>query len=399
MNFGLVFMFILLLVAFLYTVMVFLITGGLLIKSKSKQGVFHINGYYSSASAVQSRAVYEKVSVILPVRNEISVIANCLDSLAAQDYPPEYFEIIVSDDFSDDNISARVRHWADKHPSQKLTLLSGGLNIKDNQGKKKAIERAVAIAEGSIICCTDADTDHGKSWIRSVSSAFGRKEVSMVLAPVSFTGEKGMFQKIQVLEFIGIMGITAGSANLGYALMCNGANLAYRKQAFMETGGFSGNAAFHSGDDQFLMMNFRKYYGGKSVIFLQEKEAITLTAPCRNLNDFMEQRIRWVSKSHGYKDAAVIIAGLLTFGFPFLILAGGIIGIYYPSILLLASILWFLKILAEYPIVWKMAGFFDKKNLLGYYFLAQVFQFFYSITVVLAGQFSHYSWKGRRFRK
>ena len=399
MSFDLVFGCILLLIATLYAGMIVFITAGLMNKRRAKQGMYRIDGYFSTTRAVQSRTVSEKVSVILPVRNEILFIANCLDGLAVQDYPCEFFEIIVSDDFSEDYTADKVRHWAGEHPGLKLTLLTGGSNIKENHGKKKAIERAIAIAEGNIILCTDADTVHGRSWIRTIAAAFGRQEVSMVLGPVGFIGENGLFQKIQVLEFLGIMGITAGSADLGIPLMCNGANLAYRKQAFIETGGFSGNSNFHSGDDQFLMMNFIKFYGRKSLVFLLEKEAITLTAPCKSWNDFLEQRIRWVSKSKGYKDIPVIIAGLLVFGFPFLILIGGIAGIFDPALLLLASSLWFLKILLEYPMVWKMAGFFEKKHLLGYYFMAQAFQFFYSITVALAGQFSHYSWKGRRLRQ
>jgi hypothetical protein len=95
----------------------------------------------------------------------------------------------------------------------------------------------------------------------------------------------------------------------------------------------------------------------------------------------------------------VITAGLLTFGFPFLILTGGIAGIFNPSILILSALLWFLKILAEYPLVRRMAGFFEKKHLLGFYFVAQVFQLFYSIAVTIAGQFGMYSWKGRSFRR
>jgi poly-beta-1,6-N-acetyl-D-glucosamine synthase len=399
MSFDLVFGCILLLTAALYAAMIVFITAGLMNNRRVKEGTYRIDGYFSATRAVQSRTVADKVSVILPVRNEISFIANCLDGLAVQDYPGEFFEIIVSDDFSEDYTAMKVRHWAGEHPDLKLTLLTGGSNIKENHGKKKAIERAIAIAEGNIILCTDADTVHGRSWIRSIADAFRSQEVRMVLGPVGFTGERGMFQKIQVLEFLGIMGITAGSADLGIPLMCNGANLAYRKQAFIETGGFLGNRNFHSGDDQFLMMNFRKFYGGKSVIFLRKEEAITLTAPCKSWNDFLEQRIRWVSKSKGYKDVPVIMAGLLVFGFPFLILVGGIAGIFDPVMLLLASSLWFLKILLEYPMVWKMAGFFEKKHLLGYYFMAQAFQFFYSITVALAGQFSYYSWKGRRLRQ
>lgn len=399
MSFDLAFSCILILAALLYSIMILAITAGALKKRRTKHGSYEIGHYYPTSQAGLNIPGMAKVSVILPVRNEVSGIISCLDDLALQDYPGDCLEIIVSDDFSEDYTVEKVRKWANDHHEVKLTLLQAGQNIRENHGKKKAIERAVAAALGDIIITTDADTTHNKSWIGSMAGAFRNQEIKMILGPVGFTGEKGIFQKIQVLEFLGIMGVTAGSANLGCSLMCNGGNLAYSKQAFQETGGFSGNSVFHSGDDQFLMMKFRKHFGRNSVVFLKEKEAITLTAPCATWNDFWEQRLRWVSKSKGYRDAFVILSGALTFGFPFLILIGGITGIFNPMILLLSSFLWFLKILVEYPLVLLMAGFFEKKNLLNYYFVAQVFQFFYSLTAAIAGQFSMYSWKGRSFRK
>ncbi len=399
MIFDFVFCFVLLIAASFYFIMILAITAGLL-KKRTKRSAGHDgSGYFSQAQREPKIKELEKVTVILPVRNEFAVITNCLDNIALQDYPKDLFEIIVSDDFSEDYTVEKVRRWIKNHPEVRLTLVEGSVNRKENQGKMKAIERAVAIAEGELIITTDADTIRGKSWIRSIAGAFINKEVRMVLGPVGFTGEKGMFQKIQVLEFSGIMGVTAGSANLGYPLMCNGANLAYRKQAFNEAGGYSFNKDFHSGDDQFLMMNFTKKFGKKSVVFLNEKDAIVLTSPCASWHDFREQRLRWVSKSRGYSDRRVIAAGLLTIGFPLLILLGGIAGIFNPLILVLSSFLWFLKILIEYPLVWLMARFFEKKQLLNYYFAAQAFQFYYSIYVSIGGQFSMYSWKGRRFRK
>ncbi len=398
MSFDLIFGSILLLSAALYIIMILGLTAGILKNSGKSKGEDRLAGYFATGQAGAKTTVMARVSVIVPVRNEVGCIAGCLDDLALQYYPGDLLEIIVSDDFSEDYTLEKVRKWGREHPEISLTLLEGGSKLKENRGKKSAIERAVAIARGEIIIATDADTLHGRSWVRTITGAFGNPEVKMVLGPVGFTGEKGIFAKIQTLEFLGIMGVSAGSANLGFSLMCNGANLAYRKQAYTECGGFEGNTLFQSGDDQFLMMKFRKNFGGRSVVFLNQKDAIVLTAPCSAWHDFWEQRLRWVSKSRGYRDTAVITAGLLTFGFPFLILIGGIAGIFHPAILFLASFLWFLKILAEYPMVWLMARFFDKKHLLNYYFAAQVFQFFYSLTVAIAGQFTMYSWKGRSIK-
>jgi len=64
-------------------------------------------------------------------------------------------------------------------------------------------------------------------------------------------GDGNLLQKLQSLEFLGIMGTTAGSAAMGIPVMCNGANLGYRRAAFIAGGGYSGNLQFGSGDDQF----------------------------------------------------------------------------------------------------------------------------------------------------
>lgn len=200
------------------------------------------------------------------------------------------------------------------------------------------------------------------------------------------------------LEFMGIMGVTAGSAALGRPLMCNGASMAYRKEAYLATGGYSGNRNYHSGDDQFLMMNIRRMFGRDSVRFVKDQGAIALARPCSGLIEFLEQRLRWASKGRGYSDPFVKSAGFVTALFPLILLAGGIAGIFIPALLVIVFGLWLVKLLAEYPLVFRMAGFFGKKHLLNYYFAAQSFQFFYMITVTAMMSFASYSWKGRRFR-
>jgi cellulose synthase/poly-beta-1,6-N-acetylglucosamine synthase-like glycosyltransferase len=338
------------------------------------------------------------VSVVIPVRNEGANIISCLESILAQDYPPGLIEIIVSDDQSEDYTVEKVQRWSLAHPECRLQVLQASGRAESERGKKNAVERAVRHSSSEIIISTDADTLREPSWVQDIVKPFGQAEVRMVLGPVCFTGEKGMFQKIQSLEFLGIMGVTAASAGLGHPLMCNGANLAYRKDAFMECGGFAGNKRFASGDDQFLMMEFRKKYGGRAVCFRRTLNARVVTYPCSDWNEFWEQRLRWASKSRGYRDPWMIAAGAIMAGNSALILAGGILGAFYPGILMFSAFIWFVRILAEYPLVHNMAGYFGKKQYLSFYFVAQVFQFFYSLAVLAASPFRGFAWKGRFHR-
>jgi cellulose synthase/poly-beta-1,6-N-acetylglucosamine synthase-like glycosyltransferase len=379
--------------------MILVITFGYLSGVKSSHGEASLNGYFRHAGVQDKKQETKTVSVIIPVRNEMRHIAALLEELSHQDYPSAYLEIIIADDFSEDYTIEITRKWIRGHDSVNVILAESGPERPENYGKKRAIERAIEKAKGELVITTDADTSHGPSWVSEMAGAFSPERIQMVLGPVGFSLENSLFQKVQCLEFLGIMGTTAGTANLGFPLMCNGANLAYRRQAFQSAGGFSGNQGYHSGDDQFLMMKFRKLFGGKAIRFLRDREAVTWTSPSGSWHEFLEQRIRWVSKSRGYRDPAVLAAGLLTYGQFVILMAGFIAGVFYPVLLLLTFLLWLVKILAEYPLVWLMAGFFGKKKLLSWYFIAQVFQFVYVIFAGLAGQFSSYTWKGRSFRR
>ena len=192
------------------------------------------------------------------------------------------------------------------------------------------------------------------------------------------------------------MGTTAGSAALGYPVMCNGANLAYRRDSFLQTGGFSGNLKYLSGDDQFMMGAIRKHYGKGSLVFNIDPLSNVGTVPEATLTGFIHQRIRWVSKSRGYRDPVVIVVGAVTYLIHTLLLSGMLAGIFYPTILSFSLLFWLVKILLDYPMVWIMMRFFGKSSLTGYYFIAQLFQLIYVPVAGILGLMLPFRWKGRR---
>jgi len=335
------------------------------------------------------------VSVIIPVRNEEDNVLRILEEMRSQEFPAEYLEVIVTDDYSEDATMIFASRFANQHPAFPLMLVPSTHAEISAPGKKKAIERAVAKAKGEILLFTDADTGRGPGWISSMVSGFGSSATQMVLGPVYFCNEKNLLQKIQSLEFMGLMGTTAGSAALGYPVMCNGANLAYRRSAFLQTGGFNGNLKYPSGDDQFMMSAIRKQYGKGSLVFNADPLSGVSTEPEATLNGFLNQRIRWVSKSLGYRDPVVLLVGIVTYLTHLLLLAGMLLGVSFPSLFLFSLFLWLAKILLEYPMVWIMIRFFGKKKLTGYYFIAQVFQVVYVPLAGMLGLFVPYRWKGR----
>lgn len=338
----------------------------------------------------------EFVSVIIPVRNEEDNMLRILEEIYGQDYASDRMEIIIADDSSSDGTMELAGQFAAEHNGFPLILVPSPGSGQESAGKKRAIERGVARARGEILLFTDADTHRLPGWISSMVSGFGLSAVQMVFGPVYFSGEKNLLQRIQSLEFLGLMGTTAGSAALGCPVMCNGANLAYRREAFFRTGGFTGNLDYLSGDDQFMMSAIRKQYGNRSLVFNSDPVSSVGTVPEATLAGFLNQRIRWVSKSRGYKDPVVIMVGLVTWLTHLLLLSGILMGIFNPGLLLISVSLWVAKMLIDYPIVWMMKRYFRKNGLNGYYFIAQVFQLVYVPLAGLLGLFLPYRWKGRR---
>lgn len=244
-------------------------------------------------------------SIVIPARNEEKQIGACLASIFSQQYPSACFEVIVVNDYSTDQTVAIIQDWQQRHTNLKLIHLAD--HVQDpalNSYKKKALELAIAASSGEWIVTTDADCQVKTTWL-SLLDAYIRKSGSVfVAAPVMFTTNGSFLDTFQMLDFISLQGITAAAVSAGFHSMCNGANLAYRKDVFYEVGGFRGIDRLASGDDMFLMHKIKQRYPDR-LGYLFARGAIVTTAPMADWRSFINQRIRWASKADAYHDRGI----------------------------------------------------------------------------------------------
>ncbi len=180
-----------------------------------------------------------KFSVIIPARNEEENIQNCIRSIIEQNYPAELFEVIVINDHSTDQTENIIRLMQQQYSNLRLLNLTDHLDGKQlNAYKKKAIEIAIGQSNGDWIVTTDADCITGNNWLRLYDAYIQEKKPVFVAAPVMFTNDHSFISVFQLLDFISLQGITAAAVSAGYHTMCNGANIAYRKDVFYEVGQF-----------------------------------------------------------------------------------------------------------------------------------------------------------------
>ena len=135
--------------------------------------------------------------------------------------------------------------------------------ISEGKGKKAAISQALHKAKNHLIIVTDADCILNTLWIENIVAFYQKTKSKMILAPVLLTPSNTLFEKMQVLEHLSLMGSTAGSAAIGFPVMCNGANMAYEREAALEVEKLRHDFNIPSGDDMFLLEQFVKNYGYK----------------------------------------------------------------------------------------------------------------------------------------
>ena len=356
----------------------------------------YTRGYWSMRGFVASgKSPITKFSVIIPARNEASNIEACIAGIRAQNYPSHLFEIIVVDDFSEDETAQKVLKIAQQHSNVHLLRLQDFTKDENLVAyKKRAIEIAITQATGDWMVTTDADCSVTSHWLATYDAYIQEHDSVMVAAPVAYTNTRSFLSIFQVLDFISLQGITAAAVASGSHTLCNGANLCYSKEAFERVGKFSGIDHLPSGDDMLLMHKMKKSYPGK-IGYLYAQDAVVTTAPSDTMGLFIQQRIRWASKASGYQDKIIFWILLLVYLVNFSLL------VYLPINALQKGninnwlILMGCKTLIEIPFMYASAKFFKQQKLLWWFALMQPFHIVYTVVAGWFGTFGSYTWKGR----
>jgi cellulose synthase/poly-beta-1,6-N-acetylglucosamine synthase-like glycosyltransferase len=338
----------------------------------------------------QPNTLKTSVSVIVPARNEEKNIASILRALQQQTYPRELVQVIVANDRSTDNTGTIAKSF----PGTTLVDVN---NESSMAHKKRAIEEAIKIATGDLLLTTDADCVPPPKWIQTVVSFREENSSRFIAAPVVFENNSSVLQVFQALDFLVLQGITGASVAKNIHSMCNGANLAYEKNAFISVNGFDGIDHIASGDDMLLMHKIWRQFPGR-VHYLKSREAIVVTQPAATWKDFFNQRIRWASKATFYDDKRIFWALLLVYLFNLSFLALLVAGFWFPFLWIDLMILLLAKTIVELPFVFSVAKFYNRKSLLKYFLFFQPLHIAYTILIGLLGQFGKYEWKGRRVR-
>ncbi len=334
------------------------------------------------------------ISVVVAARNESNTITGLLDALNRQRGAGVQWEVIVADDHSTDDTAAVCSSFRAHYPLTVVQLRGSGIP----SGKKSALDEGIRRSKYSVILITDADTRPPEGWIASYRNTFADPVCTFAAGLVRLEGNITGMQAVGVLDFYGLVGAAAGAAGRGWPFMCNGANMGFRKEHYHKSGGMEKHLHLSSGDDVMLLHQFIKRFGASTVRWLVHPSATVETKPPDTFGGLIRQRVRWASKSKGYKNGTsiavattVLLANLAVVGATLMALSG-------VTGWLLAGSLVSLKMVADFPLLLKTTRLFRQTHLMWWYVPSSLLYPWYTTAAGLLSLAWKPVWKGRNIK-
>lgn len=226
------------------------------------------------------------VSILIPARNEETVIGALLDRIAAFTYPRDKIEVLVINDGSTDRTAETVERRSQKDPRIGRIDVPPGLA---GRGKGAALNLGLARAKGEVIAVYDADNAPEADSLALLCAAL---QAAPRLAAVcgkfrAYNKRATWLTRFINLESIAFQWIVqAGRWLLFRIAVIPGTNFVIRASALREAGGWDARALTEDSE-----LTFRLYDLGYRVAFLPE--AVTWEQEPETLRVWFGQRTRW----------------------------------------------------------------------------------------------------------
>ncbi len=328
------------------------------------------------------------LSMIICARNEELYLETCLTSILNQNYPKELIEIMVINDGSNDATSS-IANAVLKNSRIDFRVID--LAVK--KGKKECIRHAVSLSQHEWIVLRDADTyTRSENWLKTLMTYAVTQKKLFVIAPVHVSGCKNVLTWLQSAESLVLAILTAVSAAVKKPFLCSGANLAFTKTSFHETGAFQSHLNLASGDDVMFLEEVKRY-SPDGIGYVHSKNTLVYTYAQNTWIKLFQQRIRWASKVFVTKNPVNwLIAFAVTFynlWFIYLMLSV----FAFQKAWLAALFFVLIKLIIDILLVFLASRFFKQAFSMAYFVAAGFIYPFYAIIIAVGSFVVKPKWK------
>lgn len=308
----------------------------------------------------------EKVTIQLPLFNELYVVERLINKVCEIDYPADLLEIQVLDDSTDETTDL-----VKKIVKEKQSL---GINIihikRENRTgyKAGALNKGLQKATGNFIAVFDADFLPEKDFFKKTLPHFKDSKTGMVQTRWSYINEGySLITKAQALALDGHFVIEQNARNnAGLFINFNGTGGVWRKECIIDAGKWQYDTITED-----LDLSYRAQMRGWKFVFLNE-----VTCPSElpaEINALKSQQFRWTKGA--VETAKKILPELWKSDQPFKIKIFSSLhlscNIVFPLILLIALLnfpLMLVKIKESYTYLFSLMLIFSPAFLISFYF-------------------------------
>lgn len=224
---------------------------------------------------------YPFVSVIIPAKDEATVIDETLASLDGIDYPADRLELIVIDDGSTDDTAGRARSRAAE--------LRHALRVERHEtcaGKARRLNEVLPSTRGELVLILDADHTVPPNVVRDlVARCMQSPDIACVQSASAVrNGAQGLLTRALEMEYLfRCRGIYPGK-RLGIFVGSGGM---FRREALLDAGGFDPDMLTED-----VELSYRLYARGQRIEY--EDRVCTTELAVGDFRNFFNQRHRWM---------------------------------------------------------------------------------------------------------
>ncbi|HEY1558148.1 MAG TPA: glycosyltransferase [Kofleriaceae bacterium] len=230
------------------------------------------------------------VTVVVPMFNEGSSIADTIQSLVSLDYPQHKLEVIVVDDCSTDGSYAYACKAAQDLPNVRV------IKNPHNMGKRRGINHAVRESTAEIILSVDSDVIVFPTALRELVARFTTPQIAAVGGRIHVSNpNENWLTKLQTIKYyFGQEHLKNLERGLDSVMCLSGCLTAYRRSVLIELEPILEHRAILGieikyGEDRFLTHQIVKH-GYKTRLTLA---AMCFTKAATTLRGYFSQQLRW----------------------------------------------------------------------------------------------------------
>ena len=301
---------------------------------------------------------------------------NELQTIIAKSYPQfaKQIESISSQTRKrhvNDTLTTRKRDVNDSGFDCSHVIPKKGIN-DDGLGKKHALSKLIHASNSEYIWLHDDDVIWPSIIQQSDLSAqqsFNAvlQQSDLWILPLRMECQNpNLLEQLQIAEYAAIQELTMRMAKKGRAVMCSGANLIVRREAWLAC-----ESELHpdipSGDDMFLLEAAKRH--GFKIGVIDEPDYTAIVRPQNTWRAFFQQRMRWAGKAPHYTDKDIRRCGAL-------VLMANMLQILCPPIILI-----------KFPIEYSLIKKREPQTLWPVALLLEILYPFYLLISLLGGLF------------